>query len=59
MITTVTKRDGTTQPFDADKLNKWAEYATKHGVPWPTLAQETYKRLIEGSSTGDIHETMN
>lgn len=58
MLTTVTKRDGSTEPFDPNKLNKWAEYATKHGVPWVTLAQETYKRLVEGSSTSDIHETM-
>ena len=58
MITIVTKRDGSTELFDPDKLNKWAEYATKHGVPWTTLAQETYKRLVEGSTTFDIHETM-
>jgi ribonucleoside-diphosphate reductase alpha chain len=58
MISTVTKRDGTVQDFDPDKLNKWAQYATKHGVSWSELAKETYKRLTEGISTEDIQETM-
>ena len=58
MIKTVTKRNGSSQPFDPDKLNKWAQYAAKHGVSWSELAKETYKRLVEGSSTEDIQETM-
>ena len=37
MIKTVTKRNGSSQPFDPDKLNRWAQYATKHGVSWSEL----------------------
>ena len=58
MITKVTKRDGRIEPFDANKLNKWAVFSAKHNVQWTTLASETYKRLSEGCSTEDIHETM-
>ena len=58
MIETVIKHNGSSEPFDPDKLNRWAEYATKQGVSWPTLAQETYKRLVDGCTTTDIHETM-
>jgi len=58
MINTVVKRDGTTEEFSADKLNKWAEYATEMGGNWSEIAQKTFKRLADGCSTKDIHETM-
>lgn len=58
MITTVTKRDGVVVPFDVDKFNRWAEYASEVGGNWSEIAVATYKRLSEGSSTQDIHQTM-
>lgn len=58
MIAYVTKRDGSTEKFDSDKLNKWAEYATKVGGNWSEIAQKTFKRLQDGCSTKDIQETM-
>lgn len=58
MITSVTKRNGNKEKFDSDKLNKWAEYATKVGGNWSEIAQKTFKRLQDGCSTKDIHETM-
>lgn len=58
MITSVTKRNGSKEKFDSDKLNKWAEYATKVGGNWSEIAQKTFKRLQDGCSTKDIHETM-
>lgn len=58
MIEVVIKRDGSEEPFNEDKLNKWAEYAAKHQVPWSQLAKDTYIRLENRCSTEDIHETM-
>lgn len=58
MIEVVIKRDGSDEPFNEDKLNKWAEYAAKHQVPWSQLAKDTYIRLENRCSTEDIHETM-
>lgn len=58
MISYVVKADGTQQPFDPNKLNKWAEYATKYGGNWSEIAIETFKRLPEGASTEDIHRIM-
>lgn len=57
-ITTVTKRDGSVEPFVPEKLNKWAEYATQSGGSWSEIAMATFKRLSDGCTTSDIHETM-
>lgn len=58
MISTVTKRDGSTEPFSPEKLNRWAEYATKMGGNWSEIAQKTFKRLQDGCTTTDIQNTM-
>ena len=58
MITVVIKRDGTEQPFNPAKLNKWAEYATKSGGSWSEIAMMTYKRLDGKVKASDIHTTM-
>ena len=58
MIQTVVKKNGQNQKFDPDKLNKWAEYASRHGVSWSELAKETYRRLQDNCSTDEIHQTM-
>lgn len=54
----VIKRDGTEQEFSAEKLNKWAEYATQVGGSWSEVSMETYKRLPEKVTSSDIHQTM-
>lgn len=58
MIKNVVKRDGSVEEFSAEKLNKWAEYATEMGGNWSEIAQKTFKRLDDNCSTKDIHETM-
>jgi len=58
MIETVIKRDGTEQPFEAEKLNKWAEYAAKLGGSWSEIAQKTFKNLPSKVSSKEIHQTM-
>lgn len=55
---TVIKRDGSEAAFSADKLNKWAEYATENGGNWSDIAISTFKRLNERCTTKEIHETM-
>ena len=58
MIHTVIKADGTEQPFEAEKLNKWCIYAAKYGGDWSAIALETYRKLPEKASSDDIHQTM-
>lgn len=58
MIKSVVKRNGDLVPFDADKLNKWAQYATKTGGDWSYIALTTASRLTDPCSTQDIHNTM-
>lgn len=58
MISSVTKRNGEVVPFDTDKFNRWAEYATEVGGNWSDIAFETYKKLTDKISTIDIHQTM-
>lgn len=54
----VTKRDGSMELFNADKLNRWAEYAAQEGGSWSEIAQETFKRISGNPTTIEIHETM-
>lgn len=56
----VVKHDGNEEVFDAKKLFRWAEYAAKTDstVSWENIALETYKRIPNKVSSGDIHETM-
>ena len=58
MINYVIKRNGEKEKFDAEKLNKWAEFAAGVGVSWSEIAQQTFKRLNDPCTTQDIHETM-
>ena len=58
MIEIVVKRDGREEPFSADKLNKWAEFATEQGGDWAEIARQTFKRLSKKATSQDIHQTM-
>lgn len=58
MIEYVIKRNGETEKFSSDKLNKWAEYAAKVGGNWSEIAQKTFQRLQNYCKTTDIHDTM-
>lgn len=58
MIQNVIKRDGSTQPFDEAKLNRWASYAARNGIEWSDLARETFIKLPDECSTEQIHTTM-
>lgn len=58
MLKSVIKYDGSVEEFRAEKLNKWAQYATKTGGDWSEIAISTYKRLPEVAKASDIHQTM-
>lgn len=58
MLRQVIKNDGRLEEFIPEKLNKWAQYATKTGGNWSKIAMETYKRLPEVAKSSDIHQTM-
>lgn len=58
MIKTVVKRDGTKVPFEAEKLNKWGEWATKEDLAWSDIVLTAMDNLYEGCTTTDIHKAM-
>ena len=58
MIKEVIKADGSVEPFDLEKLSKWAKYASKVGGNWTELAIQTFSRLPERVHSKDIHQTM-
>ena len=58
MIKEVIKADGSVEPFDLDKLSKWAKYSSKSGINWSILAVETFTKLPERCSSADIHQAM-
>lgn len=58
MISEVIKRDGSVEPFQPEKLNKWAEYAQVVGTNWSDIAFQTARRLTNPAKTEDIHQAM-
>jgi len=54
----VIKRDGSEEPFDENKVGRWAEYAAKHSVNWQEIQLATLARLPSRVSTDEIHQTM-
>lgn len=58
MIKTVIKRNGEAVPFDAAKLNKWGEWATKEDLAWSDIVLNALDNLYEGCTTVDIHKAM-
>ena len=57
-IGVVVKYDGTKVPFEAEKLNRWAEWATKEDLCWSSIAMDMMDQLFDGCSTKDIHQAM-
>lgn len=58
MITKVKKRDGTYESFNADKLNRWAEWAADLNVEWSSIALEAYKKCYDGCTTSELQSAM-
>lgn len=56
MIKTVTKSDGSTEPFDIEKLRKWGEWADVVGVNYQELILKTFKKISsEVISSDELH----
>ena len=58
MIKNIVKRNGDKVAFDASKLNKWGEWATKKDISWSDLVMRTLDQLFEGCTSQDIHQAM-
>lgn len=58
MIKNVTKSDGTLEPFNPEKLNKWAEFASGHDVDWSAIALEATRKCYDGCTTSELHKAM-
>lgn len=55
----VLKRDGSAECFDAEKLNKWAEWASENcGVSWSDVILEASRLLHDNVATTDIHKAL-
>lgn len=55
----VIKRDGTKEPFMAQKLNDWAKYiGIRSDVPWSPVAVAAVKNLPKGDVHSDDLQTM-
>ena len=62
MIKTVIKRDGTKQPFDANKLNGWGEFAAKTlpkgSVDWGGIVMQAFSSFQDEVSTEEIQKML-
>ena len=58
MIKNVVKSNGELQPFSAEKLNRWGEWAAKNDLSWSDIVMRTLDQLFEGCTTKDIHQAM-
>ena len=58
MLSSIIKRNGSKVPFDASKLNKWAEWADKTGVNWSTVALKAYSKCSDGSKTTELQQAL-
>ena len=59
MVQFVIKRDGTTEAFDADKLNKWAEWASQTcDVSWSDVLFSAIRVLGDTAKSSDIHSAL-
>lgn len=58
MIKSVVKRNGDLAPFDAEKLNKWGEWAANNKVSWSDIVFKAMRKLNDECSTQDITKAL-
>lgn len=58
MVTEVIKRDGGREPFNAEKLVNWAEWASVYGCDWSGVLKSAFNRLPDVCSTSKLHEAL-
>lgn len=57
-INYVVKRSGERVEFDADKLNKWGEWAANNKISWSDIVLKATKKLSDGCATVDIQKAL-
>ncbi len=57
-IKTVIKSNGVEVPFDAEKLNKMAEWGDTLGIGWSDIVLDTVKRLTDRCTTSEIQNAL-
>lgn len=59
MIEYVVKANGERQEFNAEKLNKWADWAAEEcGISWSDIAIAASKKCYNGCKTSELHQAM-
>lgn len=58
MVKNVIKRDGSIERFDAEKLNRWGEWAADNNVGWPDVLLEAIRSFPDSVSSEDIQNTL-
>lgn len=61
MLETIIKRDGTEQPFEASKLNKWAIWTARHvteRVDWSSIVLSVIKTIGVKATSSDLNASL-
>lgn len=61
MIKTIVKRDGSIEPFSAEKVNGWGQWAADnlgHGVDWSSAVLYAVSMLPEECTSEDLQEVL-
>lgn len=61
MIENVIKRDGTIEPFDAEKITRWAEWASPHAQMkrvWPSVVVKVVSRFDGNLTSSKLQESL-
>lgn len=58
MIKNIRKSDGTLQPFDASRLNRWGEFADQYGANWSEIVLDAVNRCYDECSTSELQAAI-
>ena len=58
MINTVVKSDGSSVPFEPERLNKAAIFGDDGSGNWSHIAMDAYKRLYDGCTTREVNQAL-
>jgi ribonucleoside-diphosphate reductase alpha subunit len=57
-ITTIIKRNGERVEFDANKLNRWGEWAAGIGVEWSSIVLGATRKCFDGCTSDDLQNSL-
>lgn len=58
MIKFIIKKDGTTEPFIARKVNNWGQWAGNDNVDWSTIVMDTVSELSETITSTELQYAL-